>query len=81
MGSDKTKDKLAYGDETPQHTVYLPEYHIARVPVTVAQFAAFVKATRHKTTAEEQGSAWSYTGSKWDEIKGADWVHLRGPEQ
>ena len=41
MGSDKTKDKLAYDDETPQHTLHLPEYRIARVPVTVAQFAAF----------------------------------------
>ena len=29
MGSDKTKDKLAYDDETPQHTLYLPEYRIA----------------------------------------------------
>ena len=34
--------------ETPQHTLYLPEYRIARVPVTVAQFAKFVRrpATR-----------------------------------
>ena len=45
MGSDKTKDKLAYDNETPQHTLNLPEYRIARVPVTVAQFAAFVGAT------------------------------------
>ena len=81
MGSDKTKDKLAYDDETPQHTVYLPEYRIARVPVTVAQFAAFMAANPgYRTTAEEQGSAWSYTGSEWKEIKGADWAHPRGPE-
>ena len=80
MGSDKTKDKLAYDDETPQHTLNLPEYRIARVPVTVAQFAAFVGATGHKTTAEVQGSAWNWTGSKWEEIKGADWAHPRGPE-
>ena len=46
MGSDKTKDKLAYDDETPQHTLHLPEYRIARVPVTVAQFAAFMAANR-----------------------------------
>ena len=80
MGSDKTKDKLAFDDETPQHTLHLPEYRIARVPVTVAQFAAFVGATGHKTTAEVQGSAWNWTGSKWEEIKGADWAHPRGPE-
>jgi formylglycine-generating enzyme len=80
MGSDKKKDKLAYDDETPQHTLHLPEYRIARVPVTVAQFAAFVGATGHKTTAEVQGSAWNWTGSEWKEIKGADWAHPRGPQ-
>jgi hypothetical protein len=46
MGSDKTKDKLAYDNETPQHTLRLPEYRIARVPVTVAQFAAFMAANQ-----------------------------------
>ena len=81
MGSDKTKDKLADDDETPQHTLYLPEYRIARVPVTVAQFAAFMAANPgYRTTAEEQGSAWNWTGSEWKEIKGADWAHPRGPE-
>ncbi len=70
MGSDKTKDKLAYDDETPQHTLHLPEYRIARVPVTVAQFAAFMAANpRYRTTAEQQGSAWSWTGSKWEDVK------------
>ena len=51
MGSDKTKDKLAYDNETPQHTLHLPEYRIAPVPVTVAQFAAFVEATGFPTQA------------------------------
>jgi formylglycine-generating enzyme required for sulfatase activity len=80
MGSDKTKDKLAYDNETPQHALRLPEYRIARVPVTVAQFAAFVKGTNHRTTAEEKGSAWNWTGSEYKEIKGADWAHPRGPQ-
>ncbi len=35
MGSDREQDELAFDDETPQHTLYLPEYRIARVPVTV----------------------------------------------
>jgi len=81
MGSDKTKDKLAYDDETPQHTLYLPEYRIARVPVTVAQFAAFMAANQgYRTTTEVQGSAYSWTGSEWDDIEGADWAHPRGPQ-
>jgi len=48
MGSDKAKDSMAYDDEMPQHTVYLPEYQIARVPVTNAQYALFVKATKYQ---------------------------------
>jgi formylglycine-generating enzyme required for sulfatase activity len=80
MGSDKKKDGRARDDETPQHKLYLPEYRIARVPVTVAQFAAFVQATGYRTTAEERGSAVVYTGSEWKDVKGANWSHPRGPQ-
>jgi formylglycine-generating enzyme required for sulfatase activity len=80
MGSDKQKDSLAYDDELPQHEVNLSTYRMARYPVTVAQFAQFVKATGYQTTAEKQGSAWGWTGSNYEEIKGADWAHPRGPE-
>ena len=45
MGSDKTRDELAYDDETPQHSSSAG-YRIAHVPVTVAQFAAFMAANR-----------------------------------
>jgi len=43
MGSDKTRDEDAYKNEFPQHTVELSAYEIARYPVTVAQFRAFVE--------------------------------------
>lgn len=65
--------------ELPQHTLFLPEYRIARVPVTVAQFQAFVDATDYKTTAEEKGTAYSYVNGKWDWVDGAYWRQPWGP--
>ncbi|HQY93952.1 SUMF1/EgtB/PvdO family nonheme iron enzyme, partial [Caldilinea sp.] len=49
MGSDKQKDAQARDNELPQHTVPLPAYRIARVPVTNIQYLAFVQATGQKT--------------------------------
>jgi formylglycine-generating enzyme required for sulfatase activity len=80
MGSDKSKDKDADDDELPQYPITLDTYLIGKYPVTVAQFAAFVKATKHKTQAEKDGSSYTRTGSEWKEVKGADWQHPRGPQ-
>ncbi|HQF63389.1 MAG TPA: SUMF1/EgtB/PvdO family nonheme iron enzyme [Anaerolineaceae bacterium] len=48
MGSDKKKDSQADDDETPQHEVELGEFYLARYPVTVAQFKAFVEASSYE---------------------------------
>jgi formylglycine-generating enzyme required for sulfatase activity len=45
MGSDPQVDKQAYDDEQPQHELTLPDFWIARCPVTVAQFRQFVSET------------------------------------
>ena len=44
FGSDKAKDADAYVDETPQRTVHLSTFYIARYPVTWLQFQAFIDA-------------------------------------
>ncbi|CAN5610564.1 hypothetical protein BH10CHL1_BH10CHL1_09670 [soil metagenome] len=45
LGSDRQQDTLAHDDELPQHQLYLPEYRMARTPVTNAQYKRFVEAT------------------------------------
>jgi formylglycine-generating enzyme required for sulfatase activity len=49
MGSDVTNDRHAYDDEGPQHQVDLADFHIARYPVTNAQYQRFMAATGHRT--------------------------------
>ena len=78
MGSDSKQDRYA-GDNEIKHMLYLPEYCIARVPVTVAQFRHFITATHYKTTAEKQGWAADWNGTAWKPKKGAFWEHPHGP--
>ena len=80
MGSDPKKDRQAFDDEQPQHTLYLDEFAIGKYPVTVAQFDAFITAAGHKSMAEKEGYGWAWSGSQWEKVQGADWRHPRGPK-
>ena len=45
MGSDPQQDTEASDNETPQYAVTLPTFYMARYPVTVGQFRAYIEAT------------------------------------
>lgn len=49
MGSNPSKDKMAFEDESPQHEIILAGYFIGRYPVTVAQFRSFVTASGYRS--------------------------------
>jgi len=81
MGSDPEKDTQLLPREKPQHRIILPEYWLGRAPVTNAQFAAFVQASKHRTAAEIEGYGWIWDGQKgeWVKIDGANWQQPHGP--
>ncbi len=58
-----------YERETLQHPVDLPAYYIARYPVTVAQFRAFVRASSY----EAQGPWESWSGPDNHPVVGVAW--------
>jgi formylglycine-generating enzyme required for sulfatase activity len=73
MGSDRASDPLAFDIErwspmVARGTVDVPTFYIGRYEVTVAQYAAFVRATGHRvadTTALASGPAFPVTGVSW----------------
>jgi formylglycine-generating enzyme required for sulfatase activity len=75
MGS-KADDPLAWEDEKPQHVFEIPyDYWVARLPVTQADFGAFVRATGHVTRAEGEGWCWVWPAEtmQWEKVEGASW--------
>jgi sulfatase modifying factor 1 len=82
MGSDRHQDSLAAANEEMQR-LYLPEYMIACVPVTVAQFRRYVTAMHPRTTAEVKGGAHdcdpTSSADHWPKKDGAYWEHPHGP--
>lgn len=94
MGTDDPRGYPADG-EGPAHPVELGAYLIGTHTVTNDDFAVFVDATGHRTTAEELGTSFVFAGLLpdvfsptravsaapwWREVPGAGWRHPEGPQ-
>ncbi|UJH69578.1 formylglycine-generating enzyme family protein [Ornithinimicrobium sp. INDO-MA30-4] len=94
MGTD---DPRGYRDdgEGPAHTVDVGGFSVGPYAVTNDQFAAFVAATGHRSTAEVFNNSFVFggllpdefpptrgvaTAPWWREVIGADWAHPEGPQ-
>ena len=77
MGDDLAPES----DGRPAHVVRLARFRIDEHEVTNGQFDAFIRATGHVTTAEQQGWSlvWDSTTGEWTRVEGADWRHPGGP--
>ncbi|UVT18906.1 MAG: formylglycine-generating enzyme family protein [Nitrospira sp.] len=70
-----------YKPELPQHQVRIDEFYLDQYEVTNRLFQQFVQQTGHQTTAEQKGSAMSFSeGKVWKEVNGATWRQPEGSE-
>jgi formylglycine-generating enzyme required for sulfatase activity len=81
IGSDPKKDKGTVDDEKPQHSVTLAAFQIGKYPVTVAEYACFVRA------GQEEPIGWHWqlrdldhpivNVTWWDAVNYARWLAER----
>jgi len=77
-----SRDKEAWEDEQPQQKLTIPyDYWMARYPVTVAQFGAFVAAAGYENDGWWTPTGWAWRRGEWDsQVKGdytRDWLKRR----
>jgi formylglycine-generating enzyme required for sulfatase activity len=66
MGSDKTLDKDARDDETPQYPVEVGGFTLGQHPVTVAEYACFVRAGRAEPRSQHNQLTWQQQLARLD---------------
>ena len=69
-------------NEMPVHEVKVADFRLDKHPVTVAEFARFVKATSYQTDAERFGDAgvFNFQTQNWELKRGANWRKPLGPD-
>ena len=78
MGSETGR-----ADEQPIRKVAVRPFWLATSPVSVAQFAAFVRTTDYVTTAEGFGNSgvFDMDQGRWQMVTGASWRYPQGPNR
>src|SRR5262249_37243732 len=73
MGASEPPPDNWFADARPAHQVEITRgFFLGKFEVTRGQFAAFVRATGHVTTAEREGKSWGRRlDNTWGEISGA----------
>jgi len=89
-GITRIGDDRGYPEERPAYAARINAFKIARTEVSNQEFAAFVAATGHVTTAERRGDFIVFAppgkgdlpvspAHWWKIVEGADWRHPEGP--
>ena len=68
MGSNDDGDNAK-----PIHRVTVSSFYMGKYELTVGEFRKFINSTNYKTTAEQKGWSYIWTGSKWDKQIGLTW--------
>lgn len=68
MGSNDDGD-----DAKPIHSVTVSSFYIGKYELTVGEFRKFINATNYKTSAEQEGWSYIWTGNKYDKQNGVTW--------
>jgi len=71
LGSDTHMDRHAEDNELPQHTVLVVAYRIGTYPLTVAEYACFVRATKHLGLTQDVQTRWGdypVVGVSWQDV-------------
>ncbi len=82
MGSPENEPGREADKESSQHEVAITKpFYMGKYEVTMAQFRAFVDATKYKTEAEKGGNkGWGWNHG-WKELPGVNWKMPNFPQE